>query len=309
MKILLAGGSGLIGRGLSSRLLAEGHTLWVLSRTPPAHLPYTEAVSNLSWVQWDGRTVSGWGQLASEVDVVINLAGTNIGEGRWTRQRKHAIRFSRIEAGQALLEAISHAAHRPSLFLQIAGVGYYGPHGDEPLNECAPAGNDFLAGVARDWEQTASPVQDLGVRYVIMRTGVVLSRHGGVLNPFLLQNRLFVGGPLGSGNQWISWIHEADLIHCFLFLLSLSDSQGVYNVTSPQPVTNTEFGRTLSGLMRRPYWAPAPAFMLRLVLGEMSTLVLDGQKVIPERLLVSGFQYRFADLRSALLDLLEQKTL
>ncbi len=165
-------------------------------------------------------------------------------------------------------------------------------------------GNDYLAGVAADWEESTRPVAELGVRHVIMRTGVVLTPKGGVLAPFVLQNKLFAGGPLGSGRQWISWIHMQDLVRAINFLLEREDAAGVLNVTSPNPVTNAEFGRAVSRAMHRPYWLPAPAFMLRLVLGEMSTLVLDGQRVLPKRLLEMGFSFEYGELRKALEDLL-----
>ncbi|MBE0699953.1 MAG: TIGR01777 family protein, partial [Anaerolineaceae bacterium] len=259
---------------------------------------------------WDGRTTQGWGHLASEVDAIVNLAGANIGERRWTEARKRVIRASRVDAGKAIVAAVEQSTHRPALVIQIAGVGYYGPHGDEPLDEQSPPGKDYLASVAADWENATKPVTGFGVRLVTMRTGVVLTRQGGVLAPFLLQQRLFAGGPLGSGKQWISWIHMQDLMNCFLFFLEQANApqkivDGVFNVTSPEPVTNAQFGKILSRVLKRPYWLPAPAFILRLVLGEMSTLVLDGQRVLPQRLLEMGFAFQYASLRSALENLLK----
>jgi uncharacterized protein (TIGR01777 family) len=260
----------------------------------------------VKWVGWDGKTAQGWGYLAGEVDAIVNLAGANIGERRWSEERKRVIRSSRVDAGRAIVAAVEQSAHRPALVIQIAGVGYYGPHGDEQLDEQSQPVKDYLATVAADWENATKPVTRLGVRLVTMRTGVVLSRKGGVLEPFLLQQRFFAGGPLGSGKQWISWIHMQDLVNCFLFFLEHDNAAGVFNVTSPEPVTNAQFGMILSKVLKRPYWLPAPAFMLHLVLGEMSTLVLDGQRVLPKRLLELGYAFQYASLRSALEDLLKK---
>ncbi len=300
MNILITGGSGLIGQALTSDLARRGHEVWVLSRSPE------EAAlgSGIHLARWDAATLRGWEEQAARADAIINLAGANIGARPWTNERKRLIRDSRVNAGQAVVAALRQSEHRPRVVLQIAGVGYYGIHGDETLIEADAPGTDYLARVAADWEASTTPVADFGVRQVILRTGVVLARKGGVLAPFVLQNRLFAGGPLGSGRQWISWIHIQDLVSAFNFFLERDDAAGVFNVTSPNPVTNAEFGRTVSRVMRRPFWLPASAFALRLVLGEMSTLVLDGQRVLPKRLLEMGFQFEFGDLQKALENLL-----
>jgi uncharacterized protein (TIGR01777 family) len=189
--------------------------------------------------------------------------------------------------------------------LQIAGTGYYGSTGDAELDENAPAGQGFQPSIVQDWEKAIEPVAGLGPRLAVMRTGVVLSKKGGVLAPFILQNRLFAGGPLGSGRQWISWIHIHDLARAFVFFLERQDVQGVFNVTAPQPLTNVNFGRTVSQVMHRPFWAPVPSFALKLVLGEMSELVLEGQRVLPRRLLEMGFQFQFDTLQKAVEDLIQ----
>jgi uncharacterized protein (TIGR01777 family) len=308
MKIVVTGGSGLIGQALTTDLAGRGHEVWVLSRNPKA----TGLEGKVQAVRWDGETPRGWEQLAAEADAIINLAGANIGARPWTNERKRLIRDSRVNAGRAVVAAIRQNERRPQVVLQIAGVGYYGVHGDEPLDEDNAPGNDYLARVAVDWEESTKPVADLVVRpmagavvrHVVLRTGVVLAPVGGVLAPFVLQNKLFAGGPLGSGRQWISWIHIRDLVRAMNFLLERADAGGVFNVTSPDPVTNADFGRAVSKAMHRPYWLPAPAFMLRLGLGEMSTLVLDGQRVLPKRLQEMGFQFEFGELRKALEDLL-----
>lgn len=301
MKIMLAGGTGLIGRALAQAFSQRQDEVWVLSRHPEAAAlpPGAKAV------QWDARTAQGWQDAAGQADAIINLAGANIGARPWTNERKRLIRASRVDSGRAIVEAVRLSPHKPQVVAQIAGVGYYGNAGDTPLDEQSPQGDDFLAGVSADWEAATKPVADLGVRQVILRTGVVLAQKGGILAPFILQNRLFAGGPLGSGRQWISWIHIRDLVRAFEFLLDRQDAQGIYNVTAPEPLTNAEFERTVSQVMHRPYWLPAPAFALKAVLGEMSTLVLEGQRVLPKRLLELGFQFEFPTLQSALQDLIK----
>jgi uncharacterized protein (TIGR01777 family) len=300
MKIIVTGGSGMIGRELTRSLALRGHEVWVLSRS----LTEVSLLDGVRVERWDGKTAAGWGGMAGEADALINLAGTNIGARPWTRARKQLIRSSRLGAGQAVVEALRENAHRPKVVLQIVGIGYYGSQGDQVLDESAPPGAGYQAEVVRDTENAIQPAADLGVRLAVMRTGVVLTRKEGVLAPFVLQNRLFAGGPLGSGQQWISWIHIHDLVRAFEFLLEREDAQGVFNVTAPDPATNERFGRTVSQVMHRPFWAPVPAFALKLVLGEMSELVLQGQRAIPKRLLEMGFSFQFDTLQKALEDLL-----
>jgi len=301
MKIIVAGGSGLIGRTLIKALSQDGHDVWLLTRRPgEVSLP-----QGVQAAGWDGKTPQGWQHLADQADAIINLSGANIGERPWTNERKRVLRTSRTESGAAITTAVEQSAKKPAVVLQIAGVGYYGPHGDEVLDEQAAVGNDFLASVAQDWEDSTRNVTRLGVRHVIMRTGVVLTSKGGVIDPFLLQHRLFAGGPLGSGKQWMSWIHIEDLVNSFRFFLERADATGVFNVAAPEPVTNATFGRTLGKVMHRPYWLPVPSFALKILLGEMSAIILTGQRVIPQRLLEMGFQFHYPGLRQALEDLLK----
>lgn len=301
MKTIIAGGTGLIGQALIQSLIANQHEVVVLSRSPErAHLPQGARATG-----WDGKTAQGWGQEVETADAIINLAGENIGDLPWTNARKESIRSSRMQAGQALAAAVLASTHRPKVFLQASAVGYYGPHGDELLNEQSSPGADYLAGVAVDWEASSQAVEELGVRRVILRTGIVLTPSGGVLTRFLLPWRFFLGGPMGSGRQWYSWIHMQDQVEAMRFLLEHEAASGVYNLTAPEPATNAGFGRTLAEVMGRPFWLPVPGFGLRLLLGEMSTLVLDGQRVLPERLLALGYAFRFASLRPALENLLQ----
>lgn len=300
MRILIIGGSGFIGRALIKRLLETGHEVSVLSRRPQAvHLPSAVAV-----YPWDGRRGAPWAEVLAEMDAVVNLAGANLGAGRWTPQRKQTFLTSRVWSGEAVVEAFSLAPRKPSVLLQASAVGYYGPCGDEIITEDAPPGKDFLAQLCMQWEASTQPVEAWGVRRVLLRTGIVLAKDSLALKRLVLPIRWGVGGPLGSGRQWMPWIHIADQIEAMLFLLQHEQARGPFNLTAPNPVRNADFGRTLARVMRRPFWLPVPALALRLMLGEMSTVVLDGQRAIPRRLLELGYRFKFEDLELALRDLL-----
>ncbi len=302
MRVLITGGTGLIGRRLTEDLLQDGHEVVVLSRRPEAHQATMPADVRL--VRWDGRTPEGWGALVNEVDAVVNLAGENIAAGRWTAARKQRIRESRVNAGRALVAALEAAHTRPRVLVQASAVGYYGPRGDEVLTEEAPPGEDFLARVAVEWEASTAPVEKMGVRRVIIRTGVVLTPEGGALRRMLLPFKLGLGGPMGNGRQWFPWIHIADEVGAIRFLIENEHTSGPYNLTAPNPVRNVAFARALGRVLRRPAILPVPAFTLRLLFGEMATVVLDGQRALPKRLLEAGYTFRFVEVESALRDLL-----
>lgn len=300
MKILIAGGSGLIGSALTRYYLAKGQEVYVLSRRgSAATLP-----AGAKGVVWDARSVHGWGDLMNEMDVVINLTGENLGAGRWTEQRKQRFYSSRIESGKAIIEAMRQAVRKPGVLVQSSAVGYYGDGGDRVLDESSPAGKDFLARLCVDWEESTHEAEFMGVRRIVLRTGVVLAEGAEVLNRLILPFRLFVGGPLGDGRQWLPWIHIADVIGAVNFLVEDPNLSGVYNLSAPEPVQNAAFGKTLARILRRPYWLPVPAFALKLVLGEMSKLVLEGQRAIPKRLIEAGYTFQFAGHEAALRDLL-----
>lgn len=299
MRILIAGGSGLLGKALIQRLVAQKHTVWVLSRHPET----ATVLSDVHFIKWDGKTTQGWGDRINAVDAVINLAGENIGASRWTAARKAQIRASRVEAGQAIVAAIRQAAQKPTVLIQASGVGAYGPTGDQVVDETAPYGTDYLSNVSVDWENSTQPVEALGVRRVVIRTGLVMTRSGGWMAPLLLPFRLFVGGPLGNGKQWWPWIHIEDYVQSVIQLIERSDSTGVYNIVGPNPCRMEEFGKVLASVIKRPYWFPTPGFGLKLLLGEMSTLVLDGQRAMPKKLLEGGYVYAYPELRPALIDL------
>ncbi len=299
MKLIVAGGTGLIGRLLVNRLLEVDHRVWVLSRNPEkARFPSAVGV-----VKWDGKTPAGWQPLVEQADAIINLSGENLGASRWTKRRLAQLRSSRIEPAEAILQAIREASHRPAVVLQSSAVGYYGAEKDQTLDEKSPPGSDPLAQLVVDWEDAIRPIEELGVRRVIARQGIVLDDREGALPRMLLPFRLLVGGPVGSGKQWISWISRRDIVEAMLFLLKADHASGVYNLTAPQPLTNADFGKTIAEVLRRPYWMPVPAFFLRALFGKMATIVLDGQRVLPARLLEAGYSFQHARLRSALEDL------
>ncbi|HSB90865.1 MAG TPA: TIGR01777 family oxidoreductase [Anaerolineales bacterium] len=309
MRVLIAGGTGLVGTGLANALVAEGHTVSVTARHPQKASTLDPRVERLSW---DGQSTTGWGSRLDGADAVVNLAGetlggTSLGEiffQRWTASKKREIVESRLNAGRAIVEAVRAARRKPSVLVQMSAVGFYGPRTDREIDETASPGTDFLAHVCQDWERSTEGVEDLGVRRVVVRTGLVLSPRADLFRVILLPFRFFVGGPLGSGRQGFSWVHGEDHRRALQFLVAEPRAAGVFNLTAPEPVTNAEMGRALARALHRPYWFPVPGFLLRLVLGEKSTLVLDGQRVVPQRLLDQGFSFRFPDIGSAAADLL-----
>ncbi|MCY3707750.1 MAG: TIGR01777 family oxidoreductase [Caldilineaceae bacterium] len=302
MRILIAGGTGLIGSALANSLAGSSCDVTVLTRSPERHQPLASAGVQLQ--EWDGETADGWGHLVSQADAIVNLAGAGIADGRWTSSRKELIRESRVRAGQALVTAIRDADTVPSVLIQSSAVGYYGPAGDRTVDEQASPGTDFLARVCVDWESSTEAVESLGVRRVVIRTGVVLSALGGALPRMTLPFRLFAGGPLGSGKQYFPWIHIADEVAAIRFLLEDERASGPYNLAAPNPPRNREFVRDLGRVMGRPSLMPTPSFALQLLFGEMSTVLLDGQRAVPFRLQEAGYEFIFPDPVAALRDLL-----
>ncbi len=301
MRVLITGGSGLVGRALATNLARDGSEVIIISRRPERVIGLPAGVS-AKW--WDGHTTEGWSSLVDGVDAIINLAGENISSGRWTKERKRRILESRLNAGQVVVQAVKAAHRKPRVVIQASGVGYYGPCGDEEITEEMPPGHDFLAKVAAEWETSTASLETLGVRQVVIRTGVVLSTAGGALPRMLLPFRLFVGGRLGSGGQWFPWMHIADEVGAIRFLIESETTNGPFNLTAPVPLTNAEFSRLLGQRLRRPTLMPIPGFTLRLLFGEMATILLDGQRAIPRRLLQLGFTFQFPEAGSALRDLL-----
>jgi len=255
--------------------------------------------------KWDGKTTEGWGHLVNGTDAIINLAGAGIADSPWTEKRKQIIRESRIQAGLALQKAIQAAKAKPKVLLQSSAVGYYGVRTDDQMiTEAAPPGKDFLAKVCFDWEMSTAPVAKMGVRRPILRTGIVLSKRGGALPKMMLPFKFFAGGPLGNGKQWMPWIHLTDEVRAIKFLLENPKADGPFNLAAPTPLTNQQFGEVLGAIMRRPAFMPAPAFAMKAVLGEMSTIVLDGQRAVPQKLEELGFSFTYPALNDALRKLL-----
>jgi uncharacterized protein (TIGR01777 family) len=308
MRIIIAGGSGLIGRELASVLSTNGDEVIILSRTPELVKGMPVGVKV---VQWDGKTIQDWGKHIDNSDVIVNLTGENLsGEGllpsRWTNERKLRLVRSRVNSGEVLTKGIQLATVKPSVFVQASGVGFYGPQQVKLLTEEDNRGNDFLANLCIEWEASSQPVELMGVRRVIVRNGVVLSRKGGALPLLLLPYKLWVGGPLGNGQQVYSWIHMDDEVNAIRFLIRNEQAKGVYNLASPNPVTNDEFGRKISKVMKRPHYFPVPGFAMRLALGDVASMVLQGQRVLPQRLLKEGYVFKFPMLEEALRDLLKK---
>ena len=300
MRVIITGGSGLLGRALAGELAAAGDEVILLSRRPAAVRGLPSGVRAESW---DGKTAAGWGSLVAGA-AIVHLAGENIGARRWSKEQKQRIYDSRVRSGEAVLAAVEGAAEKPRVLLQASAVGYYGDTGDEILTEGSPAGQGFLAEVGKDWEAVTADVEPLGVRRAVLRTGVVLAREGGALPRMALPFRLFAGGTVGDGRHWLPWIHLADAVAAMKFLLGRDEARGPFNLTAPNPVTFRELAHTLGEVLHRPSFLPTPAFALRLALGEMAELVLTGQRALPTRLLELGFTFRFTELKAALEDLL-----
>lgn len=301
MKIFLTGGTGFVGTFLSRQLAVAGHTVTILTRqaNPPA-----APQDNIRFITGDPKETGPWMAEVAQHDWVINLAGSSI-FSKWTGDAKKMLYDSRVLTTRNLVAALA-AGDRRQLFCSTSAPGYYGPRGDEELIEASPPGTDFLAGLARDWEAEALKAQELGVRTVITRFGIVLGKGGGMLGELVPVFKKFVGGPVGSGEQWLSFIHQEDLARAYLFLPEHPDLTGPVNFTSPNPVRNRDFAQALGKALGRPSFMPAPAFMMRLVLGELAEVVLTGQKILPQRLLEAGFQFLYPTIDQALKNLLAE---
>lgn len=296
-RVVITGGTGLIGRALSSRLAASGLDVVVLSRRSPEE---TRVPRGCRVVRWDGVSSASWVAEADGALAIVNLAGESIAGGRWTKTRQRRIVGSRVAAADAVVDAVGQARRRPEVVLQASAVGFYGDRGDEPLDESSRAGSGFLAETTLAWERATARVEELGMRRVLLRTGLVLARDGGALAAMTPPFRFGLGGRLGDGRQWMPWIHLDDEVGAIVHLLERREARGPFNLCAPEPATNAAFTRALAQVLHRPAFCAAPAAALRLVLGEMSNLVLGGQRVRPRRLLESGFSFRFPELSGAL---------
>jgi uncharacterized protein (TIGR01777 family) len=296
VKIILAGGSGFLGQALKARLQREGHAVANLSRHPRP-----DAQEDLPWTP-DG-TAGAWAAALEGADAVINLAGESIADQRWTDERKRALLASRVLSTRSLVGAIRQLTQPPAALLNGSAVGYYGPRGDEMVTEATPPGADFLADLCVEWEREAEQASPV-TRVVLLRSGLVLHSDGGVLARMLLPFRMGVGGPLGSGTQYMPWIHLDDWVDMTVWLIGNPQARGAYNVTAPAPVTNADFTRALGRALNRPAFLPVPGFALRLALGELANSILAGQRAIPARAEEAGFQFRFTRIDDAFSDLL-----
>ena len=295
MNIMISGGTGLLGTALTKALLADGHKVFILSRTDKKR-------SDVQIMKWDARTTDGWGHLVNEMDVVIHLAGRSTSAWPWSAANKKSFEDSRILPGLALAQAIQAATRRPSLFVQVSGINHYGLHGDL-ADESTPPGDDFLAQLTVKWEGATQSVEGLGVRRLVLRTPPVLSRDNVIMKLIALPVQLFVGGPIGSGKQPFPWIHIKDWVSAVRYLMADESARGVYNMIAPSQTSLADFTKILANVLHRPYWFPVPAFLMRNVLGEMSVLILEGRYSQPKRLLESGYTFQFPGPREALTDL------
>jgi uncharacterized protein len=296
MRLVVTGATGFIGTPLCARLLERGHTLTLFTRGSPRD----PGGATKRWVHWTPGALREWETTLNGADGVINLAGEPIAAKKWTHLQRHRIETSRVDGTNSLVQAIAKAAVRPKFLISASAVGYYGPRGDETVTEETPPGNDFLSFVCREWEEEARKAEELGLRVVRLRTGIVLGSGGGALAKMVEPFKFFVGGPLGSGQQWMSWIQLEDHVRLILELIENTHMSGAVNATAPNPVRNKEFCQTLAKVLHRPCWAPVPGFALKLVLGDMADMLLTGQKVIPAAPQKFGFRFRYPTLEEAL---------
>ncbi len=296
MHVLISGGTGFIGSALCRHLAQDGHSLTVLSRRPDQ----VPAICGASV-----RGVADLADLPAEprVDAIINLAGASIAQGRWTEKRKQELVDSRVRTTRALVEFMARQSEPPACFLSASALGYYGAQGDEPLDEDAEPHCEYQHELCAAWESAAGEAQAQGVRTAIFRLGIVLGPGGGALANMLPPFRFGLGGPIGAGSQWMSWVHREDVLRAIALLLQQQELQGVFNLTAPGAVRNREFAEVLGRVLHRPAFLPMPGFVLRLLLGEFAHLLITGQRVVPRNLEAAGFEFRFPNLEEALQDI------
>lgn len=309
MRTIILGGTGFIGKALARLLSGQGHEVVVPSRRPdkvPRILGLGAPGARIIGVPFDGQTGAGWAELLTPDTAIVNLAGENIADGRWTPDKKRRILDSRLDAGAAVMDAIRQAGVLPAVLVQASAVGYYGARGPESVSEDAPAGANFLAQVAGRWEASTLEAEALGVRRVIVRTSMVLGP-GGALAKMLPPFRWGLGGPLGSGRQMLPWIHLDDEAGAIAFLLQTPGLSGPFNLAAPEAVDSRGFARALGRALRRPAFLPAPGFALRLLLGQMAEeVLLSGVRAEPTRLLAAGYRFRHPGLAGALASILDR---
>jgi hypothetical protein len=298
MNIVIAGGTGFVGTALIDALIARGDKPTLLTRDPEAAQARWDSKAAVAF--WDGRTAEEWTRTLDGADAVINLAGAGIAAHRWTPARKLLLIKSRLDSTRALVSAISQATKRPRILVNASATGYYGHVPDGTVTESSSQGRDFLAALCGQWEREALAAEPLGVRVVPARFGVVLEKGGGALAKMTLPFKLFAGGPLGSGKQGFPWIHLTDVVDGVLFALDHDEVAGPVNFAGPTAANNREFSAALGRALRRPSWAPAPAFALKLALGEMADMLLTGQTVVPKKLIDAGYKFKYETAAAAL---------
>ncbi len=298
MEIVIAGGTGFIGKSLCEALRLHGHRVTMLTRRPAeVERLFGSAVRA---VEWDAKSSGSWENRLEGAQAVVNLAGASIADGRWTDSRKRLLTESRVDATRLLVQACGRLAVKPQVFINASGVGFYGPQGDEVLDESSGPGKGFLADLCVQWESAAREASSLGIRLVCLRTGMVLERDGGALPRMALPFRFFMGGPVRPGTQWISWIHRDDLVGLIEWALMNPTAVGPVNAVAPSPVTMTDFCKTLGLVLHRPSWFPLPEFVLKMALGELGSLMTTGQKVAPVIAQRGGYRFRYPFLEGAL---------
>lgn len=301
-KIIITGATGLIGRKLSQKLTEAGHQIIVFSRNASSAKNILK--KDYTYIDWDYRKSDKWIESISTADVIVHLAGINLFAKRWNKKFKEEILASRKETTKALVDAVKLSQAKPEVFVSASAVGYYGDCGDKLLDENSPAGNDFLAEVCKVWEAEAAEVEQAGVRRVSVRTGIVLSKEDGALKRMLLPFKLFVGGPLGNGKQWFPWIHIDDIVGIYFHAIENQNLNGAVNAASPNICTMKEFAKTLGKVLHRPSLFPVPELALKIAIGEAGKVVLMSQRVKVNKLLESGYKFKFENLEEALRNLL-----
>ena len=291
MKVLITGATGLVGKRLQKSFADKGYEMLLASRGEPQAQNY---------IQWDVQNGFAEPERLEGLDAAVHLAGESVFGLRWTAEKKKAIMDSRLNGTRSVVEALSRLKDRPEVFISASAVGFYGNRGDEELTESSAAGNTFLAEVAKAWESEARRAEDAGIRTVLLRLGIVLSKDGGALATMLTPFKFGVGGVVGSGKQWMSWIEVDDLVSIINFVLENENIRGAVNATTPNPVTNEEFTKTLGDVLYRPTFLPLPEFAVSMIMGEMGDeLLLTSERVVPQRLLNAGFKFEYPELKHA----------
>lgn len=304
-KIIITGATGLIGKQLCHALLSRGDEVTVFTRN--VDLGRNILGENVKCIKWDYNKPAEWQEFLKDKDAIIHLAGANLFAKRWTENYKKIILESRVQSTKSLVSSLQKTQSKVKVLVTSSGVGYYGSRGDEILTEKSSSGKDFLSHVVHEWESETAKASHLGIRTIMLRQGIVLSSMGGALKKFLIPFKLFVGGTLGSGNQWLPWLHIQDLVSAYLFILDNPQISGAINAASPNQVKMNEFAKTLGTVLKRLSIFKVPGFALKILVGEAAATILSSQRVVPQKLLDYGFKFKFEKLEDALIDLLRQK--